>query len=87
MTTLDLHLHNKCRDALRGGHDAWSVQSTGEKLAVALVLNKPEWIAEMNYTLAEAIERVGPSWIQQLVFVERALKAEAEELGDEASNR
>ena len=84
MTTLDLHLHNKCRDVLRGGHDAWMVQSTGEKLAVALALNKPEWIAEMDYTLAEAIDRVGLSWVQQLVFVERALKAEAEEQREKA---
>ena len=36
----------KSRDAKRGGKDAWSVQSTGEKLAVALVLNKPEWLAD-----------------------------------------
>jgi hypothetical protein len=34
-----LHLLNKARDARQGGLPAWEVQSTGEKLAVALVLN------------------------------------------------
>lgn len=36
------HLLRRSRDAKRGGHEAWTVQSTGEKLAVALVLNHPE---------------------------------------------
>ncbi len=37
----------KSRDAKRGGKDAWSVQSTGEKLAVALVLNRADWLARI----------------------------------------
>jgi ribosome-binding ATPase YchF (GTP1/OBG family) len=48
------HMLAKARNARFGGHDAWSVQSTGEKLTSASVRNKPEWIAEMGYTLAEA---------------------------------
>jgi hypothetical protein len=57
------HLLNKARDAKRGGHDAWSVQSTGEKVAVALVLNRADWLAEYHYTIPEAIERAGQEWI------------------------
>jgi hypothetical protein len=38
-----------------------SALSTAEALAAALVLNRPDWIASMNYTLAEALERIGPS--------------------------
>jgi hypothetical protein len=53
------HLLRKARDARRGGHNAWAVQSTGEKVAVALILNRAEWLAEMQYTIAEAIERTG----------------------------
>jgi hypothetical protein len=34
------HLLRKARDAKHGGHSAWAVQSTGEKVAVALVLNR-----------------------------------------------
>ncbi len=53
------HLFRKSRDAKRGGHEAWAVQSTGEKVAVALVLNRADWLAEIGYTLPEAIERSG----------------------------
>ncbi len=49
------HLLRKAGEAKRGGHDAWAVQSTGEKVAVALVLNRPDWLAEQGYTIAEAI--------------------------------
>lgn len=70
------HLLGKARDAKRGGRDAWSVQSTGEKVAVALVLNCADWLASMNYTLAEAIERTGPEWLTLVPRVERALRDE-----------
>lgn len=61
------HLLGKVLDAERGGQVSWACQSTGEKLAVALVLNKPEWIKEMGYTLAEAVDRVGPEWCALLL--------------------
>lgn len=57
------HLLRKARDAQRGGHDAWAVQSTGEKVAVALVLNRADWLAEVSYTIPEAIERTGAEWV------------------------
>ena len=56
-------LLRKAQDAKRGGHDAWAVQSTGEKVAVAFVLNRPDWLAEHGYTIAEAIERSGSEWV------------------------
>lgn len=70
------HLLGKARDAKRGGRDAWSVQSTGEKVAVALVLNRADWLASINYTLAEAIDRTGPEWLALVPRVERALRDE-----------
>jgi hypothetical protein len=54
----------KVRDVRAGGHDAWRVQSTGEKLAVAVVLDRADWIVEMDYTLAEAIDRIGLAWMR-----------------------
>ena len=39
------HLLRKSRDAKQGGPEAWAVQSTGEKVAVALVLNRADWLA------------------------------------------
>lgn len=74
MSELD-HITRKARDAKHGG---WDVQSTGEKLASALVLNRPDWIASMGYTLAEAIDRVGPEWLALIPTVERTLRNEAD---------
>jgi hypothetical protein len=70
------HLLRKARDAQRGGHDAWAVQSTGEKVAVALVLNRPDWLAERRYTLAEAIERSGSEWVSMIPQIARELTEE-----------
>ncbi|KDR37823.1 hypothetical protein [Caballeronia glathei] len=53
------HLISKCREAKATGI---GMLSTGEKLAAAIVLNKPDWIQNLNYTLAEAFDRVGPYW-------------------------
>ena len=70
------HLIRKSRDARRGGRDAWAVQSTGEKVAVALALNRADWLAELGYTLAEAIERSGAEWVAMIPQVARQLAAE-----------
>lgn len=70
------HLLNKARNARRGGHDAWAVQSTGEKVAVALVLNRADWLAEYDYTIPEAIERAGQEWVAMIPQVARQLANE-----------
>ncbi len=69
-------LLNKAHDAKRGGHDAWAVQSTGEKIAVALVLNRADWLAEYDYTIAEAIERAGQEWVAAIPQIARQLVEE-----------
>jgi hypothetical protein len=53
------HILSKARAAQAGGRGALS---TGEAIVAALVLNRPGWLLEMNYTIAEAIERIGPEW-------------------------
>lgn len=63
----------KAIDVVSGGGEAWAVQSTGEKLAVALVLNRADWLAEMSYTIPEALERIGPTWAGFVVPVAKAL--------------
>jgi len=67
------HLLRKARNAKQGGRDAWAVQSTGEKVAVALVLNRADWLAEYGYTTAEAIERAGQEWASMIPQVARQL--------------
>lgn len=75
MSELD-HIVAKSRRAAAGG---LGVLSTSEALAAALVLNRPDWLARMNYTLAEAIERVGADW---LALIPQAAK----QLADEAAH-
>ena len=70
------HLLRKSRDAKRGGQDAWGVQSTGEKVAVALALNRADWLAQIGYTIPEAIERSGAEWVAMIPQVARQLTEE-----------
>jgi hypothetical protein len=71
------HLLRKSRDAKRGGCDAWAAQSTGEQTAVALVLNRADWLAEIGYSIPEAIERSGAEWVSIIPHVARQLADEA----------
>lgn len=70
------HLLRKSLDAKHGGHEAWAVQSTGERVAVALVLNRADWLAELDYSIAEAIERSGSEWVAIIPQVARQLAEE-----------
>ncbi len=70
------HLLRKSRDAMRGGRDSWRVQSTGERVAVALVLSRADWLREMGYTIADAIDRSGQEWTSILARVARQLVEE-----------
>lgn len=70
------HLLRKSRDANRAGHDAWGVQSTGEKVAVALVLNRADWLTQLGYTIPEAIERSGVEWVAMIPQIARQLAEE-----------
>ena len=47
--TLFRHFLGTVLDAQRVGEEAWCMQSTGEELAVGLALNRPDWIARMDY--------------------------------------
>jgi hypothetical protein len=71
------HLLRKSLDAKRGGHAAWTAQSTGERVAVALVLSRADWLAEIDYSIAEAMERTGPEWVAIIPQVARQLADEA----------
>jgi hypothetical protein len=70
------HLLRKARDAKSRGYEAWAVQSTGEKVAVALVLNRADWLSTIQYTITEAIERSGMEWVAIIPQVARQLADE-----------
>lgn len=66
------HIVSVCRSAAaRGGV---GVLSTGEMLAAALVLNRADWLAEVGYTIVEALERVGPDWVVRLGAARRIME-------------
>ena len=71
--------------AARDGH--FGVLSTGEKLAAALVLNQHDWLAKMDYTMAEAIERVGGQWLARIPEAARLLEHEAELAREAEANK
>ncbi|WP_033836282.1 hypothetical protein [Xanthomonas citri] len=50
--------------------------STGEALTAALVLNRADWLAEMDYTIAQALDRIDSDTVQHLRDAERALRQE-----------
>jgi hypothetical protein len=60
----------KSRAAKNGN---WSGLSDGEKLAAALVLNRADILSESGYTIAEAIERIGPNWLAEIPEAARSL--------------
>lgn len=70
------HLLRKSQEARRSGHEAWAAQSTGETVAVALVLNRADWLTQMDYSIAEAIDRSGPVWVAIIPQVARQLTEE-----------
>jgi hypothetical protein len=74
----------KARDAAAGGIGALS---TGEALAAALVLNRPDWLIAMNYTIAEAIERIGPEWMRLIPAAAKQFNRDSEEAAYEATEK
>jgi hypothetical protein len=78
------HMLAKARDAAAGGINA---MSTGEALAAALVLNRPDWLAAMNYTIAEAIDRIGPEWANLVPAVAKEFDRHAQEAAYAAAER
>lgn len=47
--------------------------STGEALTAALVLNRHDWLKEMDYTIAQALDRIDQDTIQHLADAARSV--------------
>lgn len=67
---------DKSRDAKHGDFGSLS---TGEQLAAALVLNRADWLAAAGYTMAEAIDRLGPAWVERIPEAAQQLADEDEQ--------
>jgi hypothetical protein len=48
-----------------------SVFSTGERIAIAFVLDRPDLFPHGGYTMLEAVERLGPEWTKAALQVQR----------------
>lgn len=48
--------------------------STGESLAVALILNRADWLKQMNYSIVEALARIGEEWTAELRRAEQIVR-------------
>lgn len=60
-------------EGVRRDEECFGVLSTGEKIAVALVLDRVDLLAQVNggYTMLEAVERLGPEWTQAATQAQR----------------
>ncbi|WP_237173913.1 hypothetical protein [Paracandidimonas lactea] len=45
--------------------------SLGEALTAALVLNRSDWLRDCGYSIADALDRIGPEWAARLSAVSR----------------
>ncbi len=69
------HIVGVCRLAAKQGNVG--VLSTGESLVAAIVLNRADWLAEMDYTITEALDRLGGEWVSQLSAARKVLDDDA----------
>lgn len=64
------------RNAGTLGNAVLETLSTGERLIVALVLNRADWLQQLGYTMVEAIDWIGDEWVQPLRQAQRMLNEE-----------
>jgi hypothetical protein len=57
------------------GADFPGYLSTGEAVTAALVLNRADWLKQLGYTLAEAVNRLDTGDADHLVEAQRALQS------------
>lgn len=58
--------------AVEANESQIGVFSTGEQIAVALVLNRPDLFPHGGYTILEAVDRLGPEWTKAALAVQKA---------------
>lgn len=61
-------------ERVEANEDRFGVLSTGEKIAVALVLDRRDLLQEVNggYTILEAIDRLGETWTAAAIAAQKA---------------
>lgn len=59
----------------QAAHYGIGSMSLGEALTAALVLDRSDWLRERGYSIAEALDRIGPDWAARLSEVARQFHA------------
>lgn len=70
------YLLNKSRRTIETNRASWAILPVREKLAIALVLNRADWLEDLGYTLTDAIELAGKEWVSVLPQVARQILEE-----------
>lgn len=60
----------------QAAHYGIGTMSLGEALAAALVLDRSDWLRERGYSIAQALDRIGPEWAARLSEVARQFHTE-----------
>jgi hypothetical protein len=66
-------LYSRALCVQRDGVEIIGPWSTGEQLAVLLIVNRADVINKMGYTILQAVERVGDEWMREVFAVARDL--------------
>lgn len=61
--------------AVQANEDRFGVFSTGEKLAIALVLDRKDLLEKIHggYSMLEAVKRLGADWTEAALIVQRSM--------------
>lgn len=73
-STINTRMLNIAQEAALHGIGTMSL---GEALTAALILNRCDWLRERGYSIAEALERIGPEWTARLHEIEKQFYDEA----------
>jgi len=73
-STIDTRMLAIAQHAVQYGIGAMSL---GEALTAALVLNRSDWLHDRGYTIADALERIGPEWAARIAQVARQFQTGA----------
>src|SRR3546814_4408365 len=60
----------------QAAHYGIGTMSLGEVLTAALVLDRSDWLRERGYSIAQALDRIGPEWAARLCTVARQFHTE-----------
>lgn len=67
MSTQIDHLDKLALQAAKGSNDCFGYLSTGEAVYVALASNRYDMLDKMDYTIPQAMARLGEEWLQELM--------------------